>query len=381
MDSGFNTILLEQWDENRMAPSSMLGINCVGIANRTNILSSGEPIFNCLRSSWPHAVLFIDPILMNHFCNFSDALVRTVTIESHLNFRMDSQNGSMFRSNDLNNFNDPIEVTDSDDGNDVAENQMQASMDTSMVHYGSTSSLDANNDTVSADGEQNDAIMDIENDDLLLGFGPIEDIDESELNRGVAVAVTIPTQSNDLDHHQQKQQQPQMTPMKMRPKRNAAKRSVCTCCGPTHDDRKKSVQTAQRQLQDNAKPNDDKKPIGTLFECTDCDLKFTKFAFLSTHRTKVHKNGMKGKQRWFHCWRCMRRFANQNDKNWHEMGCDNRRYECYLCKVYVTSQRMRMQNHVRTHSGAKPFPCNVCGKCFGTTTYLARHIVFHNRKK
>lgn len=76
-----------------------------------------------------------------------------------------------------------------------------------------------------------------------------------------------------------------------------------------------------------------------------------------------------------------RRFANESDKTWHEMGCENRLYECYLCKVYVSTEKARMQNHLRTHSGAKPFYCAACGKCFGSKTYLTRHISFHDRKK
>lgn len=275
----------------------------------------------------------------------------------------------MFKFTGPNNMIGPIEIDDTDDEDVVAVHQMQASTDTTTVSLGATSMPDVEIVNASTDDEHNGPIITDESDFPSLELDPIEDNNPSETKRDCAVAVAAP--SND---------QHQSTPIQMRPKRKASKRSICSCCEPTGY-HKMTVKVTQRRLMANVQPRIDPTIAGKLFECTHCDLKFTKFAYLSVHRSKVHKNGMKMNQRWFRCSRCMRRFANENDKNGHQSGCANRIYECYLCKVYVTTQKIRMQNHVRTHSGAKPFLCAVCGKCFGSNTYLARHIIFHERKQ
>lgn len=364
LDSSFNTVLLEQWDENRplrMAPNSSVVDDSTGILNHLNILRSGKNFEN-----------FQNDSLLIPISNTSSMfpLVRTVTVEDHFEFSTVSRIAPMFEANG------PIEIADSDDDGDVA---VQQPIETTFGAIGSTPPLAMINANESVDGDPDGPIMDIENDIPLLGFDPIDDGNQSQLENDVAAAVAAPSED---DH----QLQPSGT-MKMRPKRNAVKRLACSCCGSSHekmpkDDKKSETIPAQLALQENVdvKPIADQNILGKLFECTHCDLKFTKFAYLSTHRTKFHSNGMRNK-RWFNCVRCMKCFANEKDKTWHEMGCENRRYECYLCKVYVSTDKIRMQNHVRTHSGAKPFPCPVCGKYFRSRTYLVRHIAFHDRKK
>lgn len=288
-------------------------------------------------------------------------------------------NESMFRMNALSNSIGPIEVDD--DGNVVADHQFQEPVGAIKDRRGSTSSPDGYNDDVNADGEADGPVVDCENDASLLGFFPNQDIHESEMEHDAAISAAFAAAPTHNHHHQK--QQPQSAPIEMRPKRVAVKRSVCSCCQPTQDYRNKPKQRPHRQSLPNIRlnANADQNTTVKLSECTQCDLKFTKFAYLSMHRTKVHLNGKLKNRRLFNCTHCMRPFTSQHDRNWHETGCENRRFECYLCKVYVSRDRMHMEKHIRTHSGDRPFHCAVCGKYFGSKSYLERHISFHGRKK
>lgn len=124
-----------------------------------------------------------------------------------------------------------------------------------------------------------------------------------------------------------------------------------------------------------------KKLVGTkadsngLYHCTHCIRKFSDFGALSKH-SKSHDDN----QHLYHCARCMRRFVQEAKRNKHERQCEGRYFECHLCKVFVARTEVHMQCHMRAHSGAKPFRCMVCDKCFQTGSSLRRHLnTIHSR--
>lgn len=62
-------------------------------------------------------------------------------------------------------------------------------------------------------------------------------------------------------------------------------------------------------------------------------------------------------------------------------GFENRRkYFCLYCP-YSTSQLGHMKYHQVTHTGARPFKCNTCHKCFSQKSSLGLHQRrFHHDK-
>lgn len=120
----------------------------------------------------------------------------------------------------------------------------------------------------------------------------------------------------------------------------------------------------------------DRNPKDKLHKCPHCDRRFTKSYHLTRHITRLHNNN----QRLYNCVHCLRRFEQQYKKKQHELRCQNRRYECHLCKSYVTAYKTHMCRHMRTHSGARPYKCAICNKCFNQTNSLKKHLDFRHSR-
>ena len=55
-------------------------------------------------------------------------------------------------------------------------------------------------------------------------------------------------------------------------------------------------------------------------------------------------------------------------------------YDCSIC-LRSFSYKHVLENHIRTHTGEKPFGCKICGKCFARDHHLKTHFRIHTGEK
>ncbi|XP_055326070.1 zinc finger protein 239-like, partial [Sitodiplosis mosellana] len=94
------------------------------------------------------------------------------------------------------------------------------------------------------------------------------------------------------------------------------------------------------------------------FPCKICNKRFTQKSNLHAH-LKTHTDEYP-----FSCSVCLKRFAQDDERLVHENVCNGRRFECHLCKEYSTSNEAHLKEHMRVHSGDRPFRCSFCSKRF-----------------
>jgi KRAB domain-containing zinc finger protein len=83
----------------------------------------------------------------------------------------------------------------------------------------------------------------------------------------------------------------------------------------------------------------------------------------------------------YECNQCKKRFQNKGTLKAHmTTHTGEKPYSCDQC-VKRFSQISDLKIHMRTHSGKKPYRCNQCVKCFSHSSTLKEHMRTHSGEK
>lgn len=104
------------------------------------------------------------------------------------------------------------------------------------------------------------------------------------------------------------------------------------------------------------------------FGCEICAKRFAQRTHYKAHM-RIHSKEFLP----FHCKFCRQGFSLRIKKHFHEMKCNRRRFECYLCD-YKSVKRIYLTAHMQHHTGVKPFQCPQCKKQFTRQIYLNNHM-------
>ncbi|RDD39112.1 Zinc finger and SCAN domain-containing protein 22 [Trichoplax sp. H2] len=107
------------------------------------------------------------------------------------------------------------------------------------------------------------------------------------------------------------------------------------------------------------------------FCCSHCNKRFAQSSHLQQH-LRVHTG-----VRPFKCRFCSKSFAQSTHLQQHiKMHTGDKPFRCNFCEKHF-SQLSHLQKHTRVHTGEKPYKCIYCFKSFSQSSNLQKHLRVH----
>ena len=142
----------------------------------------------------------------------------------------------------------------------------------------------------------------------------------------------------------------------LRKRAHAPKKSVCKICG-------KEVYGKEKHFKEF---HCDKNGI---IKCPHCDMTFLKYNKAYSHVMRNHEKApcsicgdMIGKQ-----------LMTYHMQSKHNINPPEKKFKCEYCGKAFIAQNM-LNDHINTHTGARPYLCKFCGKGFSHSGTYSRHI-------
>lgn len=116
-------------------------------------------------------------------------------------------------------------------------------------------------------------------------------------------------------------------------------------------------------------------PVGVKIACQECGATFACGANLRNHM-RIHTG-----ERPFVCEECGASFTQRSNMRSHKrVHTGERPYMCGICgQTFARSSHL--PGHMRTHTGEKPFSCSQCGRSFATNQIMKNHMRTHTGER
>ncbi|XP_023703512.1 zinc finger protein 771 isoform X2 [Cryptotermes secundus] len=102
------------------------------------------------------------------------------------------------------------------------------------------------------------------------------------------------------------------------------------------------------------------------YTCLICHQEFRRLGALKQHSSEHSEHET------FSCPECMESFQREDDFKMHMKSHGKTNLQCTVCGRYF-KKTFNLTQHVRIHTGEKPFLCSICGKSFGDSSTLSKH--------
>ncbi|XP_052862830.1 zinc finger protein 431-like [Anopheles cruzii] len=109
-------------------------------------------------------------------------------------------------------------------------------------------------------------------------------------------------------------------------------------------------------------------------QCPQCSHKFALRSSLIEH-IRTHTG-----EKPFMCKVCSKTFHAARNLRVHMLIHNKDQHKCPHC-LRKFALRSQLKDHIRTHTGEQPFMCKVCSKTFQVASNLHKHMLIHNKDK